>query len=148
MSITEKAAYLKGLAKGLEIDESTKEGKLLLALVDAVELMADEIADVQEACDELDEVVDVLDEDLTELEEDFLEIFGEDEDDDDCGCGHDHHHDEEEGDLYEIVCPSCEDQIYLDESMLEVGSIECPSCGEHLEFEAPEDEEEPESEEV
>ena len=30
MGITENAAYLKGLAEGLKIDESTNEGKLIL----------------------------------------------------------------------------------------------------------------------
>ena len=29
MKITEKAAYLKGLAEGMQLDEGTKEGKLL-----------------------------------------------------------------------------------------------------------------------
>ena len=32
MTITEKTAYLKGLLEGMEIDQSTKEGKLLMTL--------------------------------------------------------------------------------------------------------------------
>lgn len=171
MGITEKAAHLQGLAEGLAIDDSTKEGKLLLALLGVVSEMADAIADLddsvdeldqaiedlEEAVTELDEVVDVLDEDLANVEELFADEL---EDDDACGCGHHHHHevyeddDEDDDDevdfedfedqtLYEVVCPKCADSIYLDEGMLEEGSMDCPSCGELLEFdfEVSEDEE-------
>ena len=36
MTITERAAYIKGLAEGLGIDDSTKEGKVLNALIGAM----------------------------------------------------------------------------------------------------------------
>ena len=36
-------------------------------------------------------------------------------------------------------CPSCNDEIYLDEDMVETGSIKCPNCGEMLEFESDEE---------
>ena len=45
MNVTEKAAYLKGLAEGLAIDSSTPEGKLLLTMVDVMGEMADTIAE-------------------------------------------------------------------------------------------------------
>ena len=32
MTITEKAAYIKGLAEGLELDKDSKEGKLFAAI--------------------------------------------------------------------------------------------------------------------
>ncbi len=120
-NITEKVAYLKGLMNGLDIDLTSKEGKLFNAILDVLDEMALSIVDVEEAYDELQEVVDAIDEDLGELEEDFY-----DEDDCDCGCC-----DEEE---YEIVCPTCGDSIYVDFDMLEEGEMECPNCGERLEF--------------
>ena len=43
MKLTEKAAYLKGLADGLEYDKTTKEGKLIAALIDLTEALADSI---------------------------------------------------------------------------------------------------------
>ena len=138
MGITEKAAYLQGLLKGLEIDETTKEGKLLVALVDVVDEMAASIAD-------LENVYDALEEDLTELEEEVYELSDEccdceddcdcDCDDDECDCCDD------EGDLYEVICPNCNDAIYLNEEMLDEGSIDCPNCGENLEFDYSDDEE-------
>lgn len=120
-NITEKVAYLKGLMNGLDIDLTSKEGKLFNAILDVLDEMAVSIVDVEEAYDELQEVVDAIDEDLGELEEDFY-----DEDDCDCDCC-----DEEE---YEIVCPTCGDSIYVDFDMLEEGEMECPNCGERLEF--------------
>ena len=117
MSVNENVAYLKGLAEGLGIDTETKEGKLLTAIIDALDEMAAEINDVEETCDEYGELLDTIDEDLGDLEEDF---YGED--------------DEEEGDLYEVTCPNCGDKIYLDEDTLLEGDMDCPSCGQKLEF--------------
>ena len=36
MEITEKVAYLKGLAEGMELDTEKKEGKLLSAIIDVL----------------------------------------------------------------------------------------------------------------
>lgn len=133
MSITERAAYLQGLAKGLEIDESTKEGKLLLALVDVVKEMSETIADLESNCEELDAVVDELDEDLGVLEDDFYH-FDEDEcscddDDDDCDCECE----------YQVTCPNCDVLVGLDEEMLSDGVVKCPNCGTELELDFDED---------
>ena len=45
---SKQRAYLKGLAEGLEIEESSKEGKLLLHKVDAIEDFADAINEIAE----------------------------------------------------------------------------------------------------
>ena len=34
MNVSEKAAYIKGLVDGLELDGTTKEGKVLAAIID------------------------------------------------------------------------------------------------------------------
>lgn len=122
MSMMESVSYLKGLAEGLGIDESTKEGKLLSAIVDVLDDMAAEIAEIEETADEQAELLDIIDEDLGSLEED---VYGDDEEEDECDC---------DDDLYEVTCPSCGDQIYLDEDMLLEGDTVCPNCGEKLEF--------------
>lgn len=126
MTVTERVSYLKGLAEGLELDASTKEGKLLNAIIDTLDDIAFEVSDLQEVVGELGEQVDMIDEDLDGLEE----VVYEDYDEDDCDCGCDCDCD----DLYEVVCPSCGDSIYLDEDMVDEGEIDCPNCGEHLEF--------------
>ena len=42
--------------------------------------------------------------------------------------------------FYSVVCPTCGEEIYLDESLLDKGGIQCPACGEELEFDFGEDE--------
>lgn len=137
MTVTERVSYLKGLAEGLEIDASTKEGKLLNAIIETLDDLAFEVSDMQEVIGELGEQVDMIDEDLDALEE---IVYEDEEDDDDCDCDCDC--DCCDGDLYEVVCPACGDNVYLDEEMVDEGEIDCPNCGEHLEFDFEEDDEE------
>ncbi|WMJ23668.1 hypothetical protein RBG61_03095 [Paludicola sp. MB14-C6] len=124
MSMMESVAYLKGLAQGLDIDESSKEGKLLLAIVDVLDEMAESINDIEDVCDEFDELIDIIDEDLGDLENDFYGI-SDDEDEDEML---------DDDELYEVTCPNCDDVIYLDEDMLLEGDMDCPNCGQKLEF--------------
>lgn len=126
MDICEKIAYIKGLAEGLSLDESTKEGKILNAIIDLLGDITEEICDIEDACDELMEQIDAVDEDLSSVEE---LIYGEDDececDCDDCDC---------DDEVYEIECPACNDIIYLDADMLEEEGMTCPNCGTDLEF--------------
>jgi predicted RNA-binding Zn-ribbon protein involved in translation (DUF1610 family) len=36
--------------------------------------------------------------------------------------------------LFQVICPNCGEEIFIDESTLEIGNISCPACGEELEF--------------
>ena len=87
MTLTEKVAYLKGLAEGLDLDKDTKEAKLFDAIFDILEDMALTVSDIDEDLSACEDLVDAIDEDLDELEE---YIFCEDDDcdcfDDDCCC--------------------------------------------------------------
>lgn len=78
--LLQKVSYLQGLAEGLGVDESTKEGKLLVNIIDTLEAFADVLSDVIEDQMDLEEYVNFLDEDLADVEED---IYGDDDDDDD-----------------------------------------------------------------
>ena len=53
MEITEKVAYIKGLAEGMELDTDKKIGKLLSAIIDVLDDMALEIEDLKDAQEEL-----------------------------------------------------------------------------------------------
>lgn len=123
MELSNKVAYLKGLMEGLAIDESTNEGKILKAVVEVLDEMADSIEDMAVEVDEAVELLDNIDQDLGQLEEDFYDLDDDDDDEDDF-----------DGVQYECVCPSCGDTILLDESIIADGSIDCPNCGEKLEF--------------
>ena len=129
MTVTEKAAYLKGLVEMAHFDADTDEVKIIKAMVDAIDEMALTIADLEDEVAALTEVVDEIDEDLGDVEECIYDDYCDDDDcccDDDC-CG-DH------SDYFEVECPACGETICLDESVLDEESIQCPACGETLEF--------------
>ena len=132
MTVTEKVAYLKGLAEGLGIEkEDTKEAKLITAMIDALEDIALSVSDLEENALDLADEIDVLSADLADVEEIVYEDDFDDEDgeDEECDC------------CYSIECPNCGDELIVDEGILLEGSIECPNCGETLEFEFDEDDE-------
>ena len=126
MTLTEKVAYLKGLAEGLDLDKDTKEAKIFEAMFDILEDMALTVTDIDEDLSAVEDLVDAIDEDLDELEE---YIFDDEDFDDDCDCCC---CDDEE--LYEVECPLCGEEILLDDEMLDEEIIECPGCGERLEL--------------
>ncbi|MEG0615485.1 MAG: hypothetical protein RR540_06985 [Oscillospiraceae bacterium] len=137
MKLTEKVSYLQGLMNGLEINDSTKEGKVLLQMAAILDEMAHGIEDIQGEVDEMTELVDIIDQDLGDVEDALCE---DDDDDCDCDCCDDDDDDDDDFDfddddeLYEITCPTCGDTICLNEEMLDEGSMACPGCGENLEF--------------
>ena len=128
MTITEKVAYLKGLAEGLALDESKPEAKLISAMIDVLDDMALTVSDLEDGMDLISEQLDAVDEDLDELEG-----FVYEELDDDCCCDDCCEDDEEE--YYDVECPSCGEVICVDGDILDEGSINCPNCNELLEFE-------------
>ena len=105
MTLSEKAAYIQGLAEGLSLDESTNEGKLLVALIDLVGEMADAIGEIDEDLDTLNDYIEEIDEDLGDVEEVLIDEYcdeDEDECDGDCescdGCRDPAHEDSESHD--------------------------------------------------
>ena len=141
MTVTEKAAYLKGLAEGLELDEKKPETKLIKAMIDVIDEMALSISDFEDSLDMVGEQLDAVDEDLADLED---YIFEEDEDDyEGCDCSSC----AGTGDYFEVECPACGEVIEIPGSVAEEGEMDCPACGEHLEFDFDEDEDEEEKDE-
>lgn len=131
MNITEKVAYLKGLIEGYGINEDSKEGKLLKAIMDILSDVAVSVEDLEDYTTELTEQIDAIDEDLDMLESDYYEDY--EDDDCDCDCCHD------DSEFYDVCCPNCEEEFCVDEETLLEGGIECPNCGEHLEFDIEEE---------
>lgn len=120
MSISERAAYLKGLAEGLELDNSKPEGKLIEAMLDLIYDMSDEITFIEEDVQFLTEQNDELFEILDEIGYDDFDDEYSDYDDDNAS--------------YEVTCPDCGAQIVVDEDTLIEGEMNCPNCGGELEF--------------
>ena len=132
MGITENAAYLKGLFEGYEIDNTSKEGKIIGEMLTLLCDMADKINALEADNKELHEYVEELDHDLGELEEEVYFYDEEDEYDDydDLNDDEDYELDDEDG-FYEIECPSCGDVVCFDDS-LDVEDLVCPACGEKI----------------
>ena len=102
MTISEKVAYLKGLAEGLNLDvEKSKEGKLISVMIGILEEVGLSIEDLEE---------NALSDDLADVES---VVYGEDEDEDD---------------YFEVECPNCEEPIVIDDKALAEGEVECPNC--------------------
>ena len=147
MEITEKVAYLKGLAEGMELDTEKKEGKLLSAIIDVLEDIALELEDIHDETSELADGLDAVSDDLEDVED---VVFGEEDEDEDDEDSEYYEDDlDEDEDCYATTCPTCEETIYFDESVLEDGEVICPNCGEKLEFDLNglEDEDKPQDEE-
>ncbi len=124
MDINEKVAYIRGLTDGLKLNENDDTVKVLNAVIDLLEDLTDEITDLGELYDELSEQVDEIDQDLSIVEDDLYDVE-EDDDFDDF---------DEDSEYYEVVCPTCGDEICVSEDILIEGSIDCPNCGENLAF--------------
>ena len=148
MTITEKAAYLKGLMDGLNLDTEKAEGKMIAAMVDLLGDVTRRLADVEETTIAISDELDEIEEDLDAIE-DFI-LDEEDEFDDDYDEFDDEYDDadfedegfdfgDEETTIYEVKC-ACGEIINFDEETLEKGSMTCPNCGELLEFSLEEDE--------
>ena len=132
MTISERVAYIKGLADGMELAPDTKEGKILLAIIDVLEDMAYEIEDLNDNQLDIGDELDALSDDLADVEE-F--VFGldddcdcgcdcdcDDDDDDCCCCG-----DDDDTEFFCAMCPSCGEKIYFDETC-DPEEVVCPSC--------------------
>ena len=117
MTISEKVAYLKGLAEGLNLDvDKSKEGKLISVMIGILEEIGLSIEDLEENALALGEEIDVLSDDLADVES---VVFDEDGDD---------------GDYFEVECPNCGGAILLDGETLESGVVTCPSCEKKFEI--------------
>ena len=128
--LSDRVAYLKGLAEGLGIGEESKEGKLISAIIEVLGDAVKAVAELEEKHQELDEYVESIDEDLAELEEVLLGDDDEDEDDDD--DDDEDEDDDEDGEydgLIEYECPHCQHTVYFDAESFDMEEENrCPNC--------------------
>lgn len=113
--IKERVAYLHGLTKGLNVDEHTPEGKVLLNIIDVLNDMAEDVEDIYLQQQDLETYVETLDEDLNDLED---EIY-----DTNCCC---------EEDFVEMNCPVCHEDVSFEADILDAKEdieVTCPHCG-------------------
>ena len=102
MKLTDRVSYLQGLMDGLEINDTTKEGKVLIQMADILQELALSVEDLEDEIDEVVELVDTLDQDLGDIEEDFYDLDDEDDDYEELST---------DDEFYEVICPTCGDTI-------------------------------------
>ncbi|NLJ41896.1 MAG: hypothetical protein GX352_09890 [Clostridiales bacterium] len=114
--LLERVAYLKGLAEGLGIKDNTNEEKVLVIMMDILEDIVHEIAELNESGVELDDYVQSIDEDLANVEDEIYGDLGDDEFFDD-------------SQYIEVECPHCGEITYFaDEEFDGENDLLCPNC--------------------
>ena len=117
----EKVAYLKGLAEGLNIDAQSDQGKLMLAIIDALDAFAAQSEALAERVDELDQYVTEIDSDVEDLETALFSDEDEDELEDE--------DDEDDDGMIEYECPHCGTVVFFDEEAFDMEEEHlCPNC--------------------
>ncbi len=141
MTISEKVAYLKGLAEGMELDkEKSKEGKLIAKIIDVLEDVGFAVEDLEVEVEAITDELESVAEDLSDVETVVFDDLDLDEDEV-AGCGSccsvlD------DDDFFEIACPSCGEDIVIDESVLDIGEVTCPNCGDKFSMDLVDEDEE------
>ena len=154
--ISDNVSYLRGLVEGIQLSSSSKEGQVIVKILDVLDQMAQAFADMQDAHNELSDYLETLDNQVTEFQNsvdgeeiDDDEDFDEDDLDEDELEDEDEDMDEEddsvdisEENVYlECVCPACKSVFYVGANELgEHVKHVCPACGEHVHVEAIEEE--------
>lgn len=128
--LKEKVSYLKGLAEGMQINDSTNEGKLLKAIIEVLDDVAQAVDEMGEVQEDLSNQVDEIDEDLAEIEK---LIFDEKYDASDDYYDYDDDEYEEDEIITELECPHCNETINLTEAYMKKNSILCPHCSKEIE---------------
>ena len=139
--LTDRVSFLKGLAEGMQLEDSGSN-KLLKEIIAVLDDMAQEMAAMADAHEELNEYVESIDDDLADLEE---VLFDEEDDcccdcdDDDCDCCCD------DDDLIAYACPHCGHEIEFHATEVDFDEeYLCAACGKPIFPEVEDDGEEDE----
>lgn len=124
MTISEKVAYIQGLYDGLGLDgEKSGEARILSEVLDVLREVGQQLEVVDAAMDEFDEELNTLSDTVAELED---AVFDDTDEDD---GGFEDFDDDLDEDFFEIPCPSCGEDLVVDDEALAAGVVDCPACG-------------------
>lgn len=135
--LEKRISYLRGLADGFEVEETSREGKVLAGMIEVMDELTSEMKAIYRRLEETEEYVEAVDEDLNDVE---LLLFDEEEnlyetidDEDDYAVEYtmDDYDDEdfydlddsEDSHVYEAECPSCKNHFYVVEPCQEMSGI-------------------------
>ena len=145
-NLTDRAAYLRGLADGMGLDKEKNENKLLLEMLGLLDEMAQKINELDEDIGELEAYVEDVDSDLADIED---VLFGDEDEDCDCGCCDDddceHCHGFDDDEELCFDCPNCGKEVMVKASDIEYDeSPVCEHCGEPFFTDLPDEDEDDE----
>lgn len=139
--LTDRISYLKGMAAGMKLNMDKDSNKLMLEMLTVMGEMAEEMAAMTEAHNDLNEYVESIDDDLADLEE---TLFGEEDGEiDEEMAAEDDDEDDEfgEDDLIVYACPHCGHEIEFHASDVDFDEdYLCPECQKPIFPELGEDE--------
>lgn len=125
MTITEKVAYIQGLFDGMRLDTSASgEARILSEVLDVLREVGQQLDGMETSMDQFDSDLNTLEDTVAGLEE---AVF-DDEDERDAGFDDLNGGDGEEEDFFEIPCPTCGEDLVVDDEALAAGLVECPVC--------------------
>lgn len=150
MSLSEKAAYLRGLYDGMELDAaSSKEAKLFSAVIDVLQETVAHVTENEDSIAALADRVDEMDEDdggeFQPVAVAFpkTKAFPADAEDETFP-----EEDDEVQTSFEVECPNCERVLTIGEEELSRGQIECPTCRQNFQIELSFEDDPSEGEEI
>ena len=124
--LTDRISYLKGMAAGMKLNMDKDSNKLMLEMLTVMGEMAEEMAAMTEAHNDLNEYVESIDDDLAELEE---SLFGEENMDGEDIDGEDDEDEDGEDDLIVYACPHCGTEIEFQANDVDFDEdYLCPEC--------------------
>ncbi len=139
--LTDRISYLKGMAAGMKLNMDKDANKLMLEMLTVMGEMAEEMAAMTEAHNDLNEYVESIDDDLANLEETLFGDGEEDEADLDEDEEDDEEDEGEEDDLIVYACPHCGHEIEFHASDVDFDEdYLCPECRKPIFPELNEDE--------
>ena len=138
--LTDRISFLKGMAAGMKLNMDKDANKLMLEMLTVMGEMAEEMAAMTEAHNDLNEYVESIDDDLANLEEN---LFGE-EDGEELDEDMDGEEDEDgltEDDLILYACPHCGHELEFRASDVDFDEdFLCPVCNKPIFPEVEDDE--------
>lgn len=136
MTITEKVAYIQGLFDGMKLDtEKSGEARILSEVLDVLREVGQQLDGMEASMDQFDGDLDTLEDAVAGLEEAVFEEDGQ-------KAGLDGSDGEEE-DFFQIPCPTCGEDLVVDDEALAARLVECPVCHGKFALSFDEDEDEP-----
>ncbi|BCJ85931.1 CD1247 N-terminal domain-containing protein [Effusibacillus dendaii] len=134
--LKERMAYIMGLTAGLNVDQNSAEGRILIEVLDLLDDVIRSLDTIHVQQNDLEEYVAAIDEDLTDLENDFYDEYNEEEDDVQLYSVYGSTEAEDDDVEYlEIECPNCKQMVFVDSDLFEaddVAEVLCPECNETI----------------